>query len=211
MRVIDYSLVLRARVVRVDLGFSLVDRDLSLGGAGDDLLETLHGQPEVSVAIASSHTPSPCHELERTSFSNTQVFSAFSCLRQCHIWWLFCSKHPQCARNCWRQFSLISFSLAYPLSSASGPPIVGAANVHARSAASNLPSLPQALEFALSFGLGLALHVVIIVGSAAVADEVGRAHQWRGTSSDLIDLGDVVGEGSGVDEVALVEPATRTD
>ena len=41
MRVIDCSLVLRAWVVCVDLGFSLVDRGLSLGSTGDNLLEAL--------------------------------------------------------------------------------------------------------------------------------------------------------------------------
>lgn len=50
---------------------------------------------------------------------------------------------------------------------------------HARSATGNLPSLPQALDFSFSVGIGLALHVVIIVGFAAVTNEVGRAHQWR--------------------------------
>ena len=103
----------------------------------------------------------------------------------------------------------MSLILLHPLSSATWTPVVGAVDIHARSAASDLPSLPQALDFSLSVGLGLALHVVIVVGSAAVTDKVGRAHQWRGTSSDLIDLRDVVWEGSGVDEIALVEPATR--
>lgn len=83
---------------------------------------------------------------------------------------------------------------------------MSAVDVHARGAAGDLPSLPQALEFSFSVCLRLALHVVITKGSAAVTDEVRSAHQWRGTSSDLIDLGNVIGEGSGVDETTLVEP-----
>lgn len=39
MRVIDCSLVLRAWVICVDLGLSLVYRSLSLGSTGDNLLE----------------------------------------------------------------------------------------------------------------------------------------------------------------------------
>lgn len=79
-------------------------------------------------------------------------------------------------------------------------------DIHAPRTASDLPTLPHALGFALSVRVCFAFHVVIVVGFAAVADEVGRAHQWRRTSSDLLDLRDVIGEGCGVDEDALVEP-----
>ena len=49
------------------------------------------------------------------------------------------------------------------------------------------------------------MHVVVIVGLAAGADEVAGAQQRGGRSTDLGDLGDVVGEGSSVDEDLLVE------
>ena len=35
----------------------------------------------------------------------------------------------------------------------------------------------------------LAKHEVIIIGSASVADEEARAHQWRGSCTKLLDLG----------------------
>ena len=79
-------------------------------------------------------------------------------------------------------------------------------DVHARCTAGDLPSLPHALEFALSVGICFAFHVVIVVGSASVPDEVGCAHQWRRTGPNLLDLRDVVREGRGVDEKALIEP-----
>lgn len=76
---------------------------------------------------------------------------------------------------------------------------------HARGTARHLPPFPQAVGLARAVGRGLALHEVVIVGFAAGADEEGGAEQRGGGGSDLLDLGDRVGEGRGVDEDLLVE------
>jgi hypothetical protein len=68
-------------------------------------------QSNVNQHQHSTRGPIASVKEKRTIFSNTQAFKACSARRQCHNWWLFCSRHSQWARNCCRQFSLISLSL----------------------------------------------------------------------------------------------------
>lgn len=76
---------------------------------------------------------------------------------------------------------------------------------HAGSTSRDLPSLLQTLGLALAVGLVFAVHEVIVVGFAAGADEEGGGEQGSGGGADFRDLGDIVWEGSGVDEDLLVE------
>jgi len=78
--------------------------------------------------------------------------------------------------------------------------------VHAGCASCDLATLPQAVQLSPSVRLGLALHVVIVVGLAAGSNEEARAHERRRRSSNLLDLGNGVRERSGVHEDLLVEP-----
>jgi len=81
--------------------------------------------------------------------------------------------------------------------------------VHAGCASCDLATLPQAIQLSPSIRLGLALHVVIVVGLAAGSNEEARAHKRRGRSSNLLDLGNGIRERSGVHEDLLVEPARK--
>lgn len=80
-------------------------------------------------------------------------------------------------------------------------------DVHAGGTAGDAAALLQTLELALAGVLGLALHVVIVVGAAAGADEERGGEQRGRSGANLLDGGDRVGEGGGVDEDLLVEPA----
>ena len=57
--------------------------------------------------------------------------------------------------------------------------------------------------------LRLTHHIVVIVSFASRPNKVGRAHQRGGTSANLADLGDGLGEGGGVEEDLLVKSAHR--
>lgn len=76
---------------------------------------------------------------------------------------------------------------------------------HARGAAGHFPALAHAVEFAAAVGFGLAHHVVIVVGFAAGADEVGGAEEGGGGCTDFVDGRDGGGEGGCVEEDGLVE------
>lgn len=78
-------------------------------------------------------------------------------------------------------------------------------HIHTGSAARHLAPLLQALDLPAPVRLVLALHVVVVEGLAAVADEVGCAHQGCGCGADLLHLGDVLRHGRGVHEDMLVE------
>lgn len=80
-------------------------------------------------------------------------------------------------------------------------------SLHARRTPGDLTAFLHALKLAPAVGLGLAHHVVIVVGLASRADEEGGAEKGRGTGTELLDLGDVVGQRGGVDEGLLVEAA----
>lgn len=71
--------------------------------------------------------------------------------------------------------------------------------LHAGGASGNLPALLHAVQLAGAVGLGLAEHVVVIVGLASRADEEGGGQKRGGAGADLLDLGDVVGQRGGVD------------
>jgi hypothetical protein len=81
--------------------------------------------------------------------------------------------------------------------------------VHAGCASCDLATLPQAVQLSPSVRLGLALHIVIVVGLAAGSNEEARAHKRCRGSSDFLDLGNRVRERSGVHEDLLVEPARK--
>jgi len=76
---------------------------------------------------------------------------------------------------------------------------------HAGGASRQFPALAQAFRLALAVGLGLAQHVVVIVGFAAGADEEAGAEEGSGGGADFGDFGDGVRVGGGVDENLLVE------
>lgn len=72
-------------------------------------------------------------------------------------------------------------------------------------AAGDAAALLQALKLALARVLRLALHVVIVVVAAAGADEEGGREEGGRRRAELLDLGDRVRKGGGVDEDLLVE------
>jgi hypothetical protein len=78
--------------------------------------------------------------------------------------------------------------------------------IHASGTPGNLAALLHALQLSPAVRLGLAHHVIIVVGLAPRANEERSAEQGRRTGSELLDLGDVVGQRGGVDEGLLVEP-----
>ena len=77
--------------------------------------------------------------------------------------------------------------------------------LHARRTPGDLAALLHALKLSPAVGLGLAHHVVIVVGLASRANEKRGAEKGRRTGSELLDLGDVFGQRGGVDEGLLVE------
>jgi hypothetical protein len=87
------------------------------------------------------------------------------------------------------------------------PPVHTHGCIHARSTPRHLAALLHAVQLAPAVGLGLAHHVVIVVGLAPGADEVRGAEEGRRAGAELLDLGDVVGKRGGVDEVLVVESA----
>jgi hypothetical protein len=78
--------------------------------------------------------------------------------------------------------------------------------VHASSTSGDFATLLHAVKLAAAGRLGLAHHVVIVVVLASRSNEVGGTEQRRRTGSELLDLGDVIGQRGGVDEGFLVEP-----
>jgi hypothetical protein len=81
---------------------------------------------------------------------------------------------------------------------------------HAGRTACDLATLLQALGLALAVGLRLAEHEVVIVGFAACTDEEAGGEKGSGRCADFLDLRDVVGERSGVNEDLLVETGRRS-
>jgi hypothetical protein len=80
-------------------------------------------------------------------------------------------------------------------------------DIHARRAPRHLTALLHAVQLAPAVGLGLAHHVVIVVGLAPGTNEEGGAEEGCRAGAELLDLGDVVGERGGVDEGLVVESA----
>jgi hypothetical protein len=78
-------------------------------------------------------------------------------------------------------------------------------NIHTTRASGDPTALLQALELALAGVLGLAQHEVVIVVLASCADEEGRRHKRGRGGSELLDLGNRLGERSRVVENVLVE------
>lgn len=79
------------------------------------------------------------------------------------------------------------------------------ANVHARGATSDLATLLHALKLSPAVRLSLAHHVVVIVSLASCADKERSAQKGSGGGAELLDLGDVIGQRSGVDEGLRLE------
>lgn len=82
----------------------------------------------------------------------------------------------------------------------------GGRDIHACRTPGHLAALLHAVQLAAAVGLGLAHHVVIVVGLAARTDEVRGGKQRCRAGAELFDFGDVVGQRGGVDEGLLVEP-----
>lgn len=78
-------------------------------------------------------------------------------------------------------------------------------NIHTSGTARHLPTLLQAIDLSAAVGLVLAFHEVVIVGLAAVSNEVCCAHERCRCRTDLVDLGDMVGHGGGVHQGGLIE------
>lgn len=78
--------------------------------------------------------------------------------------------------------------------------------LHAGGTSCDLPALLQALNFPSTVREGLAFHEIIVEEGAASTNEEGCAEERGGGRAELLDFGDGVGEGSGVDEDLLVEP-----
>lgn len=79
-------------------------------------------------------------------------------------------------------------------------------NVHAGGASGDPTTLLQTIKLAAARAVRLALHEVVIVFAATGADEVGRRQERRGAGTNLLDLGDIVGQRGRVDLELLVEP-----
>ena len=78
-------------------------------------------------------------------------------------------------------------------------------SLHTRRTPGDLAALLHALQLSPAVGLGLAHHVVIVVGLASRADKERGAEEGRRTGSEFLDLWDIVGQRGGVDEGLLVE------
>ena len=78
-------------------------------------------------------------------------------------------------------------------------------NIHTGGASRDSPALLQTVQLAPSVGLGLALHVVIVVVAASRADKEGSREQRCRAGADLLDLGDRVGERRRIDQSLLVK------
>lgn len=81
--------------------------------------------------------------------------------------------------------------------------------VHASRTPGHPPALLQALELALAGVLGLAFHKVIVVVLAPGADKERSRKKRSRSGAELLDLGDRVGQGRGVNELLSVEPVSR--
>lgn len=82
---------------------------------------------------------------------------------------------------------------------------------YAGSASCDLATLLQAVDFTGAICVGLALHVIIVVRLASCANEEGGGKKRSGRGTDLLDLGNVLGKGSCVDEDGLVESVIVSD
>jgi hypothetical protein len=78
--------------------------------------------------------------------------------------------------------------------------------IHTCGAAGDLAALLETFKLSPPIGFGLALHIIIVVGLAAVSDKEGCAHQWSRGGADFLDLRDALGHRRRVDENVLVEP-----
>lgn len=79
-------------------------------------------------------------------------------------------------------------------------------NIHTSRTPGDPPALLEALDLAFSGVIGLALHVVIVVVAASGANEEGSRQQRGRTGTQLLDLGNRVGQRRGVVERVLREP-----
>jgi hypothetical protein len=79
-------------------------------------------------------------------------------------------------------------------------------HVHARGTTCDLPTLPHTVDLPPPIRLSFALHEVVVIGTTSGTDEEGGAHERSGAGADLFDFGNVIWEGSGVDEKMLIEP-----
>src|SRR5438034_8041312 len=79
-------------------------------------------------------------------------------------------------------------------------------HLHACGAPCDFPTLSQAFQLPPSNCFSLALHEIVVVGFATVANKICGTHQRCRASSNLFHFGNVIGHRSRVDEYMLVEP-----
>lgn len=73
------------------------------------------------------------------------------------------------------------------------PEHIASVFLHASRTSGDFATFFHALKLSPTIRLGLAHHVVVIVGLASRTDEEGSTEKGRRTGSELLDLGDVVG------------------
>lgn len=77
--------------------------------------------------------------------------------------------------------------------------------IHTSRTAGDFATLLETIQLSSAIGIGLALHVVIVIGTAAVSDKERCAHKRGGCSADFLDFGDVIWHRRRVDEDVLTE------
>ena len=81
--------------------------------------------------------------------------------------------------------------------------------IHTSRTAGDFATLLETVQFSSAIGIGLALHVVIVIGTAAVSDKERCAHKGSGCGADFLDFGDVIWHRRRVDEDVLIESVRR--
>lgn len=81
----------------------------------------------------------------------------------------------------------------------------GAKYIHTSRTAGDFATLLETIQLSSTIGIGLALHVVIVIGTAAVSNKKRCAHKRGGGGADFLDFGDVIWHRRRVDEDVLTE------
>lgn len=168
-------------VVCVDLGFAEVD-GRALGGIWDRLLEILLSlEVDMKGGIDTVRRHGITHQLLKNTLVERPLF--WSALPQLLV--VVLEALPVLAER-------LEAGLVDVVNDAPG-------------AAGDAAALLEALELALARVVVLALHVVVVVGLAAGADEEGSREQRGGAGANLLDLGNGLGQRGGVVQHLLVE------
>lgn len=81
--------------------------------------------------------------------------------------------------------------------------------IHTSRTAGDFATLLETVQLSSAIGIGLALHVVIVIGTAAVSDKKRCAHKGSGCGADFLDFGDVIWHWRRIDEDVLTESVGR--